>query len=82
MPTGTTMTGTTLLKAYLDARPEEQACVSPAMLAEILFHADAEAQAARRAPQVVIDDPAGFIAEMHDLVTRRPRGRPRKPAHS
>jgi hypothetical protein len=82
MPTGTTMTGTTLLKAYLEAPPEEQACVSPAMLAEILFHADAEARAARRAPQIVWSDPAEFIDEMHDLVTRRPRGRPRKPTQS
>jgi hypothetical protein len=48
----------------------------------LVDRAHCEAENARRAPQMVIDDPASFIDELHDLVTRRPRGRPRKSAQS
>jgi hypothetical protein len=76
------MTAIDLLREYLAASPEDRACVSPEMLSDLVDRAHCEAENARRAPQMVIDDPASFIDELHDLVTRRPRGRPRKSAQS
>jgi hypothetical protein len=75
------MNAVDLLREYLAASPEDQACVSNEMLADLVDRTHREVEDARRAPQAAWSDPAAFVAEMHDLVTRprRPRGRPRKP---
>jgi hypothetical protein len=73
------MTAVDLLREFLAAPPEDRACVSSEMLADLVDRAHREVEDARREPQLVIDDPAGFVDELHTLVTRRPRGRPGRP---